>query len=801
VELEETPCSIVGLRGSGRTLTYLIFIQLRIKMNQYCFDVTVPKGTKVNIEGLKQFVEGLYTGNEPKFVKDEVPISAVIYSQVDSNICVLMKSRGKANIARMEEINSKMKPVQLKYGDISLAKPYLYTEVEQTWHKGEAAACKKGDKQWNSIVQQGPYFVDLLEPYQPLGAVLVYNKGTKYKLTAKQEKIAGFYAKRLISEQKGGVTIFLTEDPVFNKNFWNSFQKYLTAEQKKEIKDFKLDFSDLINKIEANKEKAVDKKEKKVGTEERKKAYGYAVLDGAKEKVGGFAVEPAGIFMGRGNNPNRGKVKTEVLPEDVIINIGEKDPVPRPPAGHKWKEVTHDHCGQWLAKWKDTITGEPKYIRFHAEGKFKGMSDLVKYEKARKLERHIDAVRTGYMADSASKNKTKKQLGTVMYLIDHYGLRVGGEKDEEKEADTVGASTLKVGNVSLDPPFNIILDFLGKDSIRFYKVLEVPLVIYSNIAEFIKSRGNQASLFDQISALDINKYLKTFDVDFSAKVFRTRLASVNMANGLAKTKVPNSSTKETIRMLFNKANSKVAELLNHTRTVSKKAEEAVGKERVNLDELKNERKAIQKKKGSLAVIDEKIKKIEEKIEGKTNVLAVAITTSLTNYIDPRIVVSWSERHKISPAVVYPKTLLTKFRWAVDTTDSNWDYFTSPLIGNPELEPTVEGASGPSVKKSRRPGAPPRKSPVAKSRAKSRAKPISPSPFRPVKTGRHIWIGPGKESEYQILLDYCNNPRDKTKLYLVSKPVFEWVYDLIKAKGIASTNTAVTNFLVSFHEKL
>ena len=58
--------------------------------------------------------------------------------------------------------------------------------------------------------------------------------------------------------------------------------------------------------------------------EEKKKTYGFAYLDGVKEKLGIFTVEQAAI-PGRGDNPLRGKVKKQVNPEDVTINIGEND--------------------------------------------------------------------------------------------------------------------------------------------------------------------------------------------------------------------------------------------------------------------------------------------------------------------------------------------------------------------------------------------------------------------------------------------------------------------------------------------
>jgi DNA topoisomerase IB len=87
----------------------------------------------------------------------------------------------------------------------------------------------------------------------------------------------------------------------------------------------------------------------------------YATIDGRKERVGNFRVEPPGLFRGRGEHPKMGKLKKRIMPKDVIINIGEKAPVPPCPIpGHKWGEVhilltrPHPHnlitriCTCWL---------------------------------------------------------------------------------------------------------------------------------------------------------------------------------------------------------------------------------------------------------------------------------------------------------------------------------------------------------------------------------------------------------------------------------------------------------------------
>ena len=39
--------------------------------------------------------------------------------------------------------------------------------------------------------------------------------------------------------------------------------------------------------------------------------FGYAVIDGRREKIGNFRVEPPGLFRGRGDHPKMGKLRKE----------------------------------------------------------------------------------------------------------------------------------------------------------------------------------------------------------------------------------------------------------------------------------------------------------------------------------------------------------------------------------------------------------------------------------------------------------------------------------------------------------
>lgn len=697
---------------------------------QFCYEINNENSVDIDISKLKKFVTTLY--RKTKFgdssfsdvENDEDLPFVVVFSKgrtssspgapnENDKVCISMSKKGKKVLEKINDIHSNIKSSDLKFSkDVTLSKPTLLEIKGKDWYSQcdiDSITNKKSSRKWETLEHNGPYFAHLEEPYKSLGAKLIYD-GEKYKLNPKEEQAAGLYAKRIITESSASAKEGLdyTKDSVFNDNYWNDFKTYLSKEHRSIFKDFsKFDFSDLVKKIEEEKErsKSKDKKEsatkkesaaKKTKTEERKLKFSIAILNGVEEKIGNYNVEPMSIFLGRGKHPKRGKIKGDVFPEDVVINIGENDPVPVPPEGHGWKDVVHNHCALWLSKYEKPGTNDAWEMRFANESSVKGTSDLSKYEISRKLNKYHDVVVEKYMTDvENTESKRKQQLGTVLYLIDNYGLRVGGEKDEEKEADTVGASTLKVSNITIEEPegkeYPITLDFLGKDSVHFHKDFRVPEAIYNNFKEFTRGKKGSELIFNLISANEINTYLKTIDREFKAKVFRTRLASIIMYNALKKLKIDKEDrdNKAKVKLLFNKANANVAEVLNHTRTASKKAREKVVKDQEKLKELEKERKKLKKEGDDLDKIDKKIQKQKEKIESKTDTLKIAITTSLQSYIDPRLVVAWCKKNKVKLEFIYTSTLMKRFKWAISMTDKDWDYVNTDLIGNKELNPISE----------------------------------------------------------------------------------------------------------------
>jgi DNA topoisomerase I len=92
-----------------------------------------------------------------------------------------------------------------------------------------------------------------------------------------------------------------------------------------------------------------------------------------------------------------------------------------------------------------------------------------------------------------------RQRATAMYLIDKYALRAGNEKGED-EADTVGCCSLRLEHVTLDKTGLVILDFLGKDSIRYYKEIDdIDPQVFKNLRLFKAEKKDTDLLFDRVT--------------------------------------------------------------------------------------------------------------------------------------------------------------------------------------------------------------------------------------------------------------------------------------------------------------
>ena len=330
-------------------------------------------------------------------------------------------------------------------------------------------------------------------------------------------------------------------------------------------------------------------------------------------------MEPPGAFRGRGEHPKMGKLKQRVAPEQVSLNVSECAPIPMCPVpGHAWGDVRHDPRGQWLATWKENINNQSKYMQLAAQSSFKGKSDRSKYNKAALLCQNIEKIRKSYKSDLKSKDRETKQLATAVWVIDRLALRVGGEKDTDAEADTVGCCSLRVEHLEFDPNGEggdnreIKLEFLGKDSMLYKQTIDFGAAMYNenngmgeqvfkNFRDFCKGKKKYEEVFESINPTLLNTHLKKFMDGLSAKVFRTYNASKTLQDEVRKHEASpawkNLSANEKV-VEYNSANREVAILCNHQRSVSKAQEtalETIGSKLAMLKKQKKELKAMLKR--------------------------------------------------------------------------------------------------------------------------------------------------------------------------------------------------------------
>ena len=152
---------------------------------------------------------------------------------------------------------------------------------------------------------------------------------------------------------------------------------------------------------------------------------------------------------------------------------------------------------------------------------------MEKYNKAIRLKGCIDKVRQDYTKRIRKpENREDQELGCAMWVIDVLALRVGGEKDED-EADTVGCCSLRREHLKFNPDestFEIELDFLGKDSMRYNQNINFALYgdlgkdVYRCLQKFCRKKKEEDQVFENLFPADLNKHLSSLMKGLTAKV-------------------------------------------------------------------------------------------------------------------------------------------------------------------------------------------------------------------------------------------------------------------------------------------
>ena len=551
----------------------------------------------------------------------------------------------------------------------------------------EEAVITTARAKWQTLEHKGVAFPP---EYQPRGITIII-KGDKLVLNRDLEEIVYAWAKKKDTHY--------VQDPIFQQNFLGDLQKIL-PERHRNITINDIDFSmayQLADEERSMKErekeryKTLPKEQKKsiaqarkLERERLKAIYGKAVVDGIEVDVANWLVEPPGLFMGRGQHPMRGRWKPRVRPQDVTLNLGENAPVPE----GNWKAIVHDHSSTWLATWMESLTGKRKYVWLHDSAALRQENDKAKYDKAKKLAEREAKVHREVMRRMI---KGDGKVATVAYLILKLAMRVGDEKDPE-EADTVGASTLRVEHIAftqINSSQVIEFNFLGKDSVPWQKRLEVNTedtqALYDNLKNFMQGKKPSDQIFDSINSRKVNAFLQQIMPGLTAKVFRTCIATRVVQMQLSKSNVDKNSPEAQKIYAAKKANLEAAITCNHKKGIDpknptarkalEKFEESINKKneaiaRLNADiAAKNWKTGLQKKR-----LEEKIVRLQMQVTLQQETRDYNLGTSLRNYIDPRIMKAWLNYVQLDWTKIYTSTLQRKFKWVEDYKDKNFRTF-------------------------------------------------------------------------------------------------------------------------------
>ncbi len=560
-------------------------------------------------------------------------------------------------------------------------------------------------------------------------------RGELFRLTPKQEEMVIAWAR------KQGTPY--VEDPVFADNFMQDFGAALGIEPPPAVEE--VDFTPAITVVEAERarKEALTKEERKALAAERKavrealkEQYGYAIVNGERVELGGYIVEPSGIFMGRGEHPLRGRWKEGATHSDITLNLS---PDALHPPGD-WAEFVWQPDSMWVARWTDKLSGKLKYIWLSDTAPIKQKREAEKFDQAKELDDALERVRAHIQAGLRSSSAKRKMVATACYLIDKLCLRVGDEKDED-EADTVGATTLRPEHVTLHDDGSAEFSFLGKDSVEWHKTIALPPVVYKNLEELIRNarpsnsnagNGDKPQIFPSISSRNVNRFLSAALPGLTAKVFRTHHATESVRQSLQDAQVKAEDPEYEKWGAITRANLVAAELCNHTKKppaswptrlerMQEREEKLIARAELRTTQL-NERQATlgalrgeaaeklaacttekqrQRTETSyakkMARAQRQIEIAQERLEkarmalGKLRVQMDVnsekrswnLGTSLKSYIDPRVCYRWGRQVDYDVLQrYYPTTLRRKFAWVRN----------DEMSGNLESDETVNSTA-------------------------------------------------------------------------------------------------------------
>lgn len=242
-------------------------------------------------------------------------------------------------------------------------------------------------------------------------------------------------------------------------NFIKCLKPELSANQKK--LNWPNDFKPLLLTMKEDQKKRADEKKaaktpESTAKDKEEKAklkelHGFATVDGKKVPIDNFLMEGSSILMTRGKDPRFGTWKYRPELKDVTLNIVHCKPPKNWPG-----KVESNPKAKWVYKYKivSGIEGMKTYCLLYKKVNLSAVSEFGKEDTAKKFDKAENIIRNSkkiskYIYENClnAKDPATKEAALISYLIQETGIRIGNERDLNRFADTVGASTLKKENM------------------------------------------------------------------------------------------------------------------------------------------------------------------------------------------------------------------------------------------------------------------------------------------------------------------------------------------------------------------
>ena len=508
------------------------------------------------------------------------------------------------------------------------------------------------------------------------------------------------------------------DNELFIKNVWTDLKPQLPT--KLQELEFPKDFVKTLVKMRVVAENLKLKKseynktyKKEIEEEktERKEKYGFCYKNSKKTEISNPCVEGSRWFISRGKLC--GRWISSVQAEDIEINASEN--IPCTVENHHWKKVELRQT-DYIATYKINIgfgtAFVDKFVWLSANSKDKQDDNEHKYDKARKLSLKINEIEQTVLKDVTDKNELKKENALITYIVLTYGIRIGNDlgKNNFRDKNVRGASTLCVENMILEENNHIHLNFIGKDSVVYNESLEVNPIVWNVFKEQLKNKKPTDKIYNRATSQTVNTYLKSiYDGEITVKLFRTAKAGLTLAEEIQNRKWTNLTDKEFKNNLMDCC-LQTSLLLNHHKTVTEeqreklannsdrklesaknnmnKTIESTNKKLKKLEQdkkdfesclegnlLENKLKELDSKekelKRKIKSAKKKYEDIQKEVQFKLDSQSINLSTSLNAYSTPKLPISLCKYADKEPSIVYSKAQLKKFEWAMNVGKDYW----------------------------------------------------------------------------------------------------------------------------------